>query len=125
VDEELDDAWDAREEAYAAVVAAKEAMVRDAASPSPIEQANAAYEQRLVLKAYAGTVTASERLVSLAQAADGIDPTVLADLVEHHRLLVLEAGRQSNQYNALRQQGSRRTMEERSRRQPRRGRRER
>ncbi len=125
MDEELDAAWDAREEAYAAVVAAKEAMVRDAASPSPIEQANAAYEQRLVLTAYTGVVRASERLVALVEAADGIDPTVLADLVEHHRLLVLEAGRQSNQYNALRQQGSRRTVEERSRRQPRRGRRER
>jgi len=125
VDEELDAAWDAREEAYAAVVAAKAAMVRNAASPSPIEQVNAAYEQRLVLKAYAGVVTASERLVALAEAADGIDPVVLADLVEHHRLLVLEVDRHSHQYNALRQQGSRRTVEERIRRQPRRGRRDR
>jgi hypothetical protein len=121
VDEELDAAWDTREQAYAEVVAAKAAMVRNPASPSSIERVNAAHEQRLVLMAYRRAVAASERLVDLAQHTDGIDPTVLADLVEHHRLLVLESARHGHQYDALRQQGGRQVVEERIRRRPWRG----
>ena len=46
-------------------------------------------------------VAALDRLIALAKSSDGINPAVLADPVERHRLLVLEVVRHRYQHDAM------------------------